>query len=64
MSTVIESALQTPDGYWRVEVIRVRRERFYRIIHGTTVVHEMAGLATVERVLGDAFPTLVPVDQP
>jgi hypothetical protein len=62
MRPVVESALQTPDGYWRVEVVRQGRDRFYRIIHGATVLHEQAALGTVERVLGDAFVTLQPAE--
>jgi hypothetical protein len=63
MEPVIESALQSPDGYWRVEVVRYAPgRRWYRILHATTVVADQASLATVERVLGEAFATLEPLD--
>lgn len=50
--------MQTPDGYWRVEVVRAGRQRWYRVWHAETVVAEKAAIATVERILGDAFGTL------
>jgi bifunctional non-homologous end joining protein LigD len=58
----IEGVLQTPDGYWRVEAVKSgRRERWFRIWHATTLVQDRAALATVERILGDAYATLEPV---
>lgn len=63
MDPVIEGALQTPDGYWRVEVVRYGPgQRWYRVTHAATVVAERAPLATVQRILGDAFGTLEPVE--
>lgn len=52
--------METPDGYWRVEIIHEygRRQRWYRIIHGSTVVAQYAVIATVQRILGDALETL------
>lgn len=48
--------MTTPDGYWRVEVVKYGpKQRWYRIMHATTVLHDRASLATVQRILGDAF---------
>jgi hypothetical protein len=56
---IIEGALQTPDGYWRVDVVRYApKQRWYRVTHATTVVAERASLETVRRVLGEAFDSL------
>lgn len=55
--------MQTPDGYWRVEVVKYgRRERWFRILHASTVVAEKASIATVQQILGDLYATLQPVD--
>jgi hypothetical protein len=63
MDPVVEGAMVTPDGYWRVEVVRhSRTQRWFRIIHATTVVAEKASIGTVQQILGDAYPTLEPVD--
>jgi len=60
---VVEGALVTPDGFWRVEAVRYGPgQRWYRVIHATTVVEEKASLGTVQRILGDAYGTLAPVD--
>ena len=58
----IIGAMQTPDGYWRVEVYKAGRDQWYRIIHGATVVHEKAPIATVQRILGDQFAMLEPAE--
>jgi hypothetical protein len=59
---MIEGVLQTPDGYWRVEVVKSGpRTRWYRIWHATTMVQDRAALGTVLRILGDAYATLEPV---
>jgi bifunctional non-homologous end joining protein LigD len=57
----ITGAMQTPDGYWRVEVYRSGREHWYRVLHGTTVVHDRAAIGTVQRILGEQFAELEPV---
>jgi bifunctional non-homologous end joining protein LigD len=49
----IESAMQTPDGAWRVEVIRRGRTRWYRIVHGDDVL-DWLSIAGVERILDEA----------
>jgi len=48
----VEGAMQTPDGTWRVEVIRRGRTRWYRIVHGDEVL-DWLSIAAVERILDD-----------
>lgn len=63
MEPKVEGVLQSPDGYWRVEVVRYGpRDRWYRVSHASTVLADRAVLGTVQRILGDAFDTLEPVD--
>jgi bifunctional non-homologous end joining protein LigD len=50
---VIEGAMQTPDGAWRVEVIRRGRTRWYRIRHGEDEV-DWLSIAAVQRILAEA----------
>ena len=49
----VEGALQTPDGRWRVEVVRYGTTRWYRIVHDGTVADRLS-ISTVERLLADA----------
>jgi hypothetical protein len=52
--------MRTPDGYWRVQVYQAgRNPQWYRVIHGTTIVHEKAPIGTVQHILGDAYADLV-----
>jgi bifunctional non-homologous end joining protein LigD len=56
--------MQTPDGRWRVEVVRRGRTRWYRIVHGEDVL-DWLSIAAVERILdvaGVDRHLLVPVD--
>jgi bifunctional non-homologous end joining protein LigD len=56
--------MQTPDGRWRVEVVRRGRTRWYRIVHGEDVL-DWLSIAAVERILdeaGDDRHLMVPVD--
>jgi bifunctional non-homologous end joining protein LigD len=50
---VVEGAIQTPDGSWRVEVVKHGRTRWYWIVHGDDVIDWLA-LGSVERILGEA----------
>jgi bifunctional non-homologous end joining protein LigD len=50
---VVEGAMQTPDGAWRVEIVRRARTRWYRIVHGDSVI-DWLSIAAVERILDDA----------
>ncbi len=45
--------MQTPDGAWRVEVVRRGRSRWYRVVHGGDFIDCLA-IAAVHRVLTDA----------
>ncbi|MEV4706653.1 hypothetical protein [Couchioplanes caeruleus] len=49
----VEGAMQTPDGAWRVEVVRRGRTRWYRIVHGDDVL-DWLSIAAVERILDEA----------
>jgi hypothetical protein len=49
----VEGAMQTPDGAWRVEVVRRGRTRWYRIVHGEDVL-DWLSIAAVERILDEA----------
>lgn len=59
--------MQTPDGLWRVEVVRRRgqRTRWYRIVRGDDdVVLDWLSISGVERILAEAgvdLAMLVPV---
>jgi hypothetical protein len=48
----IEGAMQTPDGAWRVEIVRRGRTRWYRIVHGEDVL-DWLSIAAVERILAE-----------
>jgi bifunctional non-homologous end joining protein LigD len=67
VEVLIEAAMQTPDGLWRVEVVRRRgqRTRWYRIVRGDDdAVLDWLAIAAVERILAEAgvdMATLVPV---
>lgn len=59
----VEGELGTPDGYWRVQIVRTGRDiRWYRVWHADTLVQDRASIATVQRILGDVFATLQPVE--
>jgi bifunctional non-homologous end joining protein LigD len=34
----VEAAMQTPDGQWRVEIVRRGDSRWYRILHGDDLI--------------------------
>jgi bifunctional non-homologous end joining protein LigD len=53
MGPEVEGAMQTPDGAWRVEVVRRGRDRWYRIVHGDDVLDWLA-IGTVQRILAEA----------
>jgi bifunctional non-homologous end joining protein LigD len=50
---VVEGAMQTRDGRWRVEIVRRGRDRCYRLIQDGTALDGLA-IATVERLLTEA----------
>jgi bifunctional non-homologous end joining protein LigD len=45
--------MRTPDGAWRVEVVRRGRSRWYRLVHGEDVI-DWLSIAAVERLLDEA----------
>ena len=49
----VEGAMETPDGRWRVEVVRRNRTRWYRIVHGEDVI-DWLSISAVERILDEA----------
>jgi hypothetical protein len=49
----VEGAMQTPDGAWRIEVVRRGRTRWYRVVHGEDVLDRLS-IASVERILDEA----------
>ncbi|MEV6634013.1 hypothetical protein AB0M54_25010 [Actinoplanes sp. NPDC051470] len=49
----VEGAMRTPDGQWRVEIVRRGRTRWYRVVHGDEVI-DWLSIASVERILRDA----------
>jgi bifunctional non-homologous end joining protein LigD len=53
MQPGVEGAMQTPDGAWRVEVVRRQGTRWYRIVHGEEVL-DWLSITTVERILDEA----------
>ena len=50
---MIEFAMQTPDGGWRVEVVRRGGSRWYRIRHGDNELDWLA-IGSVQRILHEA----------
>jgi prepilin-type N-terminal cleavage/methylation domain-containing protein len=61
----VEGSMQTPDGRWRVEIVRRRGGVWwYRIVHGEEVLDRLS-IAAVERILDEAGVerhTLVEID--
>jgi hypothetical protein len=57
MEVLIEGAMQTPDGLWRVEIVRHRGQntRWYRIVRGDDdAVLDWLPISAVERILDEA----------
>ena len=50
----VDGAMQTPDGVWRVEVVRRGAVTSYRIIHGEDVLDWLPEIDDVERILRGA----------
>lgn len=67
MEVLVESAMQTPDGLWQVQVVRRRgqRTRWYRIVRGDDdAVLDWLSISAVQRILDECgvdLATLVPV---
>ncbi|GAA0811973.1 hypothetical protein [Spirilliplanes yamanashiensis] len=56
MEVLVEAAMQTPDGRWRVEVVRRRgqRSQWYRVLRDDEVVLDWLSITAVERILVEA----------
>jgi hypothetical protein len=53
MDAVIGYAMQTPDGAWRVEVVKRRCSRWYRLVNGDNEL-DWLSIAAVHRLLAEA----------
>ncbi len=53
----VEGAMQTPDGRWRVEVVRRDVATWFRLIHGDDVI-DWLDIARVEQILDQAGVTM------
>ena len=49
----VEATMQTPDGQWRVEIVRRGDSRWYRIVHADELI-DWLSIAAVERILDTA----------
>ena len=49
----IIGAYGTPDGRWRFEVVRVRREEQYRMFHDGELLPYRGAMGTLERLLAE-----------
>jgi len=49
----VQAAMQTPDGQWRVEIVRRGDSRWYRLVHGDDLI-DWLSIAAVERILDQA----------
>ena len=53
MEPKVQSAMQTPDGAWRVEIVKRGRTQWYRVVHEENVL-DWLSIAAVQRILGEA----------
>ncbi len=64
-AATVEGAMQTPDGRWRIEVVRRGASRWYRILHDDNTLDWLA-ITDVERILRDVgvdMSRLIQTDQ-
>jgi hypothetical protein len=59
----IETASQTPDGAWRVEIVKRGQTHWYRLVHDGNVI-DWLSIVAVERLLTDAGADLADLVQP
>jgi hypothetical protein len=68
VEATVESAMQTPDGAWRVEVVKRGTSRWFRIVNEARDVElDWLSISAVERILGEQgvdMATLVPAGDP
>ena len=56
--------MRTPDGAWRVEIVKRGKTRWFRIVNGDNEL-DWLSIAAVERILGEAavnMASLVPAE--
>ena len=53
MEPKVQHAMQTPDGAWRVEIVKRGQSQWYRIIHEDNVL-DWLSIAAVQWILGEA----------
>lgn len=54
-------AMQTPDGAWRVEIVKRGQSQWYRIVHGDSVL-DWLSIAAVQRILDEAGIDMADLD--
>jgi hypothetical protein len=54
--------MQTPDGGWRVEVVKRGRTRWYRVLHDGSEL-DWLSIAAVERILTEAGIDLADLEE-
>jgi bifunctional non-homologous end joining protein LigD len=61
----VEGAMQTPDGRWRIEVVRRGASRWYRILHDDNTLDwlSITDVETILRDVGVDMGRLVQTDQ-
>ena len=59
---MVRYAMQTPDGAWRVEIVKRGQTQWYRIIHDDSVL-DWLSIAAVQRILAEAGVDIADLDQ-
>jgi hypothetical protein len=59
---VIQYAVQTPEGAWRVEVVKRGRSRWYRLVNGDNDL-DWLSIAAAQRLLGEAGIAVSDLDE-
>jgi len=54
--------MQTPDGAWRVEIVKRGQTQWYRIIHDDSVL-DWLSIAAVQRILAEAGVDIADLDE-
>ena len=61
----VEGFLQTPDGAWRVEIVRGGRTLWYRVVNDARDLElDWLSIASVERILGELGIDLADLVEP
>ena len=59
---MVTYAMQTPDGAWRVEIVKRGQTQWYRIIHDDSVL-DWLSIAAVQRILAEAGVDIADLDE-